>query len=58
MDKKALSERDIYTKFITPTIAQTDWDIQRQVREEITFTQERVIVHNRLHTHDKARRAN
>lgn len=41
MDKKTLSERDICTKFIAPAIAQAGWDIQRQVREEVTFTKGR-----------------
>ncbi|MEK8052676.1 DEAD/DEAH box helicase family protein [Ideonella sp. DXS22W] len=57
MDKKALSERDICTKFIAPAIAAAGWDIQHQVREEVTFTHGRVIVRGRLHTRGKARRA-
>lgn len=57
MDKKALSERDICTKFIAPAIAAAGWDIQRQVREEVTFTKGRVIVRGKLHTRGKARRA-
>jgi len=27
IDKKALSERDIYTKYITPTVVQAGWNI-------------------------------
>ncbi len=57
MDKKALSERDICTQFITPVIVQAGWNIQRQVREEVTFTKGRVIVRGKLHTRGKARRA-
>lgn len=57
MDKKALSERDICTKFIAPAIAAAGWDIQRQVREEVTFTKGRVIVRGKLHTRGQARRA-
>lgn len=38
MDKKQLSERDICTKFITPALVQAGWDLQRQVREEVSFT--------------------
>jgi len=57
VDKKALSERDICTKFITPAVAAAGWDIQRQVREEVTFTKGRVIVRGRLHTRGQARRA-
>ena len=43
MDKKALSERDICTKFITPALVQAGWDIQTQIREEVTFTAGRII---------------
>lgn len=57
MEKKALSERDICTKFITPALAGAGWDVQRQVREEVTFTKGRVIVRGKLHTRGKARRA-
>ena len=57
MDKKALSERDVCTKFITPALVQTGWDIQTQIREEVTFTAGRIIVRGRMHTRGKKRRA-
>lgn len=57
MDKKSMSERDICTKFITPAIAQAGWDIQKQVREEFSFTKGRIMVRGKLHTRGKARRA-
>lgn len=57
MDKKALSERDICTKFITPALAYAGWDIQTQVREEVSFTAGRIIVRGRLHIRGKRRRA-
>lgn len=57
MDKKALSERDICTKFITPALERAGWDIQTQVREEVSFTAGRIIVRGRLHTRGKRRRA-
>lgn len=57
MSKKALSERDICTKFITPAIQQSGWDIQTQVREEYSFTKGRIIVRGRMHTRGKQRRA-
>ena len=44
IDKKTLSERDICTKYITPAIYQAGWDIHTQVREEVTFTNGRVMV--------------
>lgn len=57
MDKKTLSERDICTKFITPAIQQAGWDIQKQVREEVSFTKGRIIVRGKLHTRGESRRA-
>lgn len=57
MDKKSMSERDICTKFITPALAQAGWDIQKQVREEFSFTKGRIMVRGKLHTRGKARRA-
>ena len=57
MDKKSLSERDICTKFIAPAIQQAGWDIQRQVREEVSFTKGRIIVRGKLHSRGKSRRA-
>ena len=56
-DKKALSERDICTKYITPALKQAGWDIQRQVREEVSFTAGRVIVRGRMHARGKRKRA-
>jgi type I restriction enzyme R subunit len=57
MDKKQLTERDICTKFINPAIVQAGWDIQTQVREEVTFTAGRVIVRGNLHSRGNTRRA-
>jgi len=57
VNKKSLSEQDICTKFITPAIEQSGWDIQKQIRQEYTFTDGRIIVRGRLHTRGKSRRA-
>lgn len=57
MDKKSLSERDICTKFIAPAIQQAGWDIQKQVREEVSFTKGRIIVRGKLHSRGESRRA-
>ncbi|MET4162919.1 type I restriction enzyme R subunit [Marinobacterium sp. MBR-111] len=57
MDKKTLTERDICTKFINPALEQAGWDLQTQVREEVSFTAGRIIVRGRLHTRGKRRRA-
>lgn len=57
MKKNSLSERDICTKFIAPAITAAGWDIQRQVREEVSFTKGRIIVRGKLHSRGKSRRA-
>ena len=56
-DKNSLSERDICTKYITPALKEAGWDIQTQVREEVSFTAGRVIVRGRLHARGKQKRA-
>jgi type I restriction enzyme R subunit len=42
--KKELSERDICTQFIFPALEKSGWDVARQVREEVYFTDGRVFV--------------
>lgn len=47
MNKKALTEADIRSKFITPALVGpggTKWDLMTQIREEAYFTKGRVIV--------------
>ena len=57
MNKKDLSERDICSKFISPAVAQAGWDPMLQVREEVSFTNGRIIVRGKLVTRGKAKRA-
>ncbi len=57
INKKTLSERDICTKYITLAIAQAGWDVQTQVREEVTFTKGRIIVKGRLVSRGETKRA-
>ncbi len=57
MYNKPLSERDICTKFITPALKNTGWDIQRQIREEVFFTDGRIIVQGSLHARGNRNRA-
>ncbi|MBU1172682.1 MAG: DEAD/DEAH box helicase family protein [Proteobacteria bacterium] len=47
MDKLKLSERDICTKFITPSIVAAGWR-QRQLREEVPITEGRIMVRGNL----------
>jgi len=57
MDKKSLSERDICTKFITPSLVAAGWDIHSQIREEVGFTDGRIYVRGKLHARGERKRA-
>lgn len=57
MDKKTLTERDICTKYITPSIEKAGWDLLSQVREEVGFTEGRIYVRGKLHTRGAQKRA-
>jgi type I restriction enzyme R subunit len=57
LDKQHLSERDICSKYITPAITRSGWDLHTQIREEITFTKGRIIVRGKLHTRGETKRA-
>ena len=57
IDKRGLSERDICTKFITPSLREAGWDEMLQIREEVTFTKGRIIVRGKLVARGKAKRA-
>lgn len=55
LDKKALSERDICTKFITPALQEAGWELLSQIREQVYFTKGRIIVRGKLVTRGKAK---
>lgn len=57
MDERALTERDICTKYITPALQQSGWDSASQIREEVSFTKGRIIVRGKLVTRGKQKRA-
>lgn len=60
MNKKALTETDIRTKFITPAIVGADgtkWNVMTQVREEVFFTKGRVIVRGKTVKRGEAKKA-
>jgi len=57
MDKKSLSERDICSKFITPSILEAGWDLNDQVREEVSFTDGQIYVRGKVHTRGTRKRA-
>nr|WP_262676201.1 DEAD/DEAH box helicase family protein [Chryseobacterium taklimakanense] len=56
-DKSSLSERDICTKYISPSIENAGWDKFKQYREEVNFTDGRIIVRGKLSTRGKRKRA-
>jgi type I site-specific restriction endonuclease len=56
MNKKQMSEQDIRSKYITPAIVASGWDMQSQIREEVTFTAGRFIVRGKLVSRGKAKR--
>lgn len=57
MDKSTLSERDICTKFITPALVQSGWNVDLQVREEVSFTKGRIIVQDKVVKRGQPKRA-
>jgi len=57
MDKKSLSERDICTKFITPALADAGWDTQKQLLEEVTFTDGKIYVRGKMVARGAKKRA-
>ena len=56
MNKRSLSERDICTKFITPALVGAGWDSRRQIREEVSFTDGRIIVRGKVYARGKQKR--
>ena len=57
LNKKQLSERDICTKYITPAIESAGWDKMVQLREEVTFTDGRIIVRGKKISRAEKKRA-
>ena len=60
MNKKALTEADIRTKFITPALVGPNsdkWNVMTQIREEAYFTKGRVIVRGKTVKRGKAKKA-
>src|SRR3954471_11956479 len=55
--KHEMSERDICSKFITPSVKRAGWDELSQIREEVGFTKGRIIVRGKLVTRGQAKRA-
>jgi type I restriction enzyme R subunit len=56
LHKKSLSERDICTKFITPSLVAAGWDLDTQIREEVGFTDGRIYVRGKIHARGAKKR--
>ena len=57
MNKKSLSERDICSKFITPNLVAAGWNLDTQLREELSFTDGRIYVRGKIHARGEKKRA-
>lgn len=57
VNKKDLTERDIITKFIIPSIKNAGWDIDSHVREEVSFTDGRIFVKGKTTVRGEKKRA-
>ncbi len=57
MNKKSLSERDICTKYITPALVKSGWDSQKQILEEVSFTNGKIYVRGKLTARGARKRA-
>jgi type I restriction enzyme R subunit len=51
------TEADIKTKYILPAIKSAGWDLQTQVREEVSFTHGRIIVRGKMAARGTSKRA-
>ena len=57
MDKKTLSEQDICSKYVLPAITDAGWDLQTQIREQVTFTAGRIQIFGKSVTRGERKRA-
>ena len=57
VSKKSLSERDICTKYFQPALEKAGWDKINQIREEVTFTDGRILVKGNISSRGKKKRA-
>jgi len=56
-NKKELSERDICTQFILPALNKSGWNVEKQIREEVFFTDGRIFVKGNKTARGKRKRA-
>jgi type I restriction enzyme R subunit len=56
MDKKELSEGDIENLFITPALIRAGWDMQSQIRQNVTLTPGPVVVRGEMSARNKKKK--
>jgi type I restriction enzyme R subunit len=52
-----LSEQDISSKYIIPAVTQSGWDLHKQIREQVTFTSGRIMIHGKTISRGEKKRA-
>lgn len=57
MAKGDLTETEICMRYITPAVERAGWDIQSQVRREVSFTDGRITVRGKMVARGKSKRA-
>ncbi|MDE1975612.1 MAG: DEAD/DEAH box helicase family protein, partial [Patescibacteria group bacterium] len=56
-DLQNWSEQDITTKKVIPALVKAGWDLESQIREQVTFTDGRINVYGKLVTRGERKRA-
>ena len=57
MSRRDLTEADVCMRFITPALTRAGWDLHRQVRREVSFTDGEIIVRGRMVARGRRRQA-
>ncbi|MGB0662767.1 MAG: EcoAI/FtnUII family type I restriction enzme subunit R [Pontibacterium sp.] len=57
MDKKKLSETDIITKYILPSVKKAGWDSMTQIRQEVQLKDGKVVVRGQMAARQKVKAA-
>jgi len=55
--KKELSERDICTQYILPSLVKSGWNVEKQIREEVYITSGRIFVKGEKSARGERKRA-
>lgn len=50
VSKKELSENSIYTHYVLPNLINSGWDLQKQIRENVYFTDGRIYINGKKTT--------